>query len=69
MDNKLLIYREATQNIKHAILQSRYRAAENANIEMLNLYYGVGEYISVTCCAQANEVLNMKDNPNNTDEQ
>jgi len=47
MDNKLLIYREAAQNIKYAILQSRYRAAENANIEMLNLYYGVGEYISV----------------------
>ena len=47
MDNKLLVYREAAQNIKHAILQSRYSAAENANIEMLNLYYGVGEYISV----------------------
>ena len=47
MDNNLLAYREAALNIKHAILQSRYRAAENANAEMLNLYYGVGEYISV----------------------
>ena len=44
MDNNLLAYREAALNIKHAILQSRYRAAENANVEMLNLYYGVGEY-------------------------
>ena len=47
MDNNLLIYREAALNIKHAILQSRYRAAENANAEMLNLYYGIGEYVSV----------------------
>ena len=33
MDNNLLIYREATLSIKHAILQTRYRAAENANVE------------------------------------
>ena len=38
--------REAVQKIKGAILQSRYRVAESANAEMLNLYYGVGKYIS-----------------------
>jgi predicted nuclease of restriction endonuclease-like (RecB) superfamily len=45
-NNELLLYREAVQKIKNAILQSRYRTASNANAEMLNLYYGVGEYIS-----------------------
>jgi predicted nuclease of restriction endonuclease-like (RecB) superfamily len=46
-DNKdLLSYAEAAQKIKNAILQSRYRAAANANAEHLNLYYGVGKYIS-----------------------
>ena len=45
-DSELLIYREAMQKIKNAILQSRYRVASNANAEMLNLYYSVGEYIS-----------------------
>ena len=39
-------YREDVQRIKNAILQSRYRAAANANTEMLSLYYGVGRYIS-----------------------
>ena len=28
-------------------MQSRYRTAGNANKDMLGLYYGVGEYISV----------------------
>jgi len=46
INNELLIYREAVQKIKRAILQSRYRTASNANSELLNLYYGVGEYIS-----------------------
>ena len=46
LKNDLLAYREAVQEIKNAILQSRYRAAANANTEMLNLYYGVGSYIS-----------------------
>jgi predicted nuclease of restriction endonuclease-like (RecB) superfamily len=46
MDNNLLAYREAARIIKNAILQSRYRAAANSNTELLNLYYGVGEYIS-----------------------
>jgi predicted nuclease of restriction endonuclease-like (RecB) superfamily len=44
--NHLLAYREAVQNIKSTILQSRYRTAANANAELLNLYYGVGKYIS-----------------------
>ena len=47
MDNKLLMYREAAQKIKNAILQSRFRAAAQSNTELLNLYYGVGEYISI----------------------
>ena len=46
MNQDLLSYREAVQKIKSAILQSRYRVAESANAEMLNLYYGVGKYIS-----------------------
>jgi hypothetical protein len=46
INNELMTYREAVQRIKSAILQSRYRTASNANAEMLNLYYGVGEYIS-----------------------
>ncbi|MDR2910258.1 MAG: PDDEXK nuclease domain-containing protein [Bacteroidales bacterium] len=47
VDNIFLAYREAAQKIKSAILQSRYRTAANANAELLNLYYGVGEFISV----------------------
>jgi predicted nuclease of restriction endonuclease-like (RecB) superfamily len=49
MDNQkqdLLVYQEAAQIIKKAILQSRYRVAANANAESLGLYYGVGRYIS-----------------------
>ena len=42
----LLAYREDATKIKNAILKSRYRVAANANAEMLNLYYGVGQYIS-----------------------
>ena len=42
-----LIYREAVQTIKNAILQSRYRTASNANADMLSLYYDVGKYVSV----------------------
>ena len=40
------------QKIKKAILQSRYRVAANANAEILNLYYGVGEYISANTRAE-----------------
>ena len=49
MDNanhEILNYREAVQNIKSAIQQSRYQAAESANAGMLSLYYSVGKYIS-----------------------
>ena len=47
INQELLTYREAVKKIKSAILQSRYRSAQKANAEMLNLYYNVGKYISV----------------------
>ena len=47
MNQELLAYREAVLKIKDAIFESRYRVAANANAEMLNLYYIVGQYISV----------------------
>jgi len=40
------IYSDAIQEIKNAILKSRYRAAALANKELLSLYYGIGKYIS-----------------------
>jgi predicted nuclease of restriction endonuclease-like (RecB) superfamily len=43
----LFIYRDAVIRIKDTILQSRYRTAVNANVDILSLYYSVGEYISV----------------------
>ena len=46
-NNELMIYREAVQKIKNAIMQSRYRTASNANAELLSLYYSVGEYITI----------------------
>jgi predicted nuclease of restriction endonuclease-like (RecB) superfamily len=39
-------YTNAIQQIKAAILQSRYRAAKLVNREMLSLYYGIGKYVS-----------------------
>jgi hypothetical protein len=39
-------YRNATQEIKNAILRSRYHAAALANREMLSLYFQIGGYIS-----------------------
>jgi len=45
-NQEIRIYREAVLKIKNAILQSRYRAAENSNVELLMLYYSVGRYIS-----------------------
>jgi len=39
-------YSKAIQEIKSAILKSRYRAAALANRELLSLYYGIGKYIS-----------------------
>jgi len=46
-DNKMLIYHEAVQSIKRAILQCRYRTAENSNADFLKLCYGIGNYISI----------------------
>ena len=40
-------FAKEVQKIKNAILLSRYRSVSNANAELLNLYYGVGKYISV----------------------
>ena len=40
------IYADAVKETKNAILQSRYRAAQMANAEQLNLYYSVGKYVS-----------------------
>ncbi|MDR2585447.1 MAG: PDDEXK nuclease domain-containing protein [Prevotellaceae bacterium] len=48
MSEILKNYPEAIQAIKSAILKSRYRAAAMANRELLSLYYGIGEYISVS---------------------
>ena len=45
-NQEILNYRETVQKIKAAILQSRYRSAQNANTELLKLYYNVGRYIS-----------------------
>jgi hypothetical protein len=46
MDSDIMLCHEAVQKIKAAILQSRYRMAEHANLALLNLYYEVGRYIS-----------------------
>jgi len=46
MSEKIETYRDAAIRIKNAVLQSRYRAASSANAEQLNLYIGVGNYIS-----------------------
>ena len=39
-------YLKAVQQIKTAILQSRYEAAALANKELLKLYFGIGQYVS-----------------------
>jgi len=39
-------YTQAIQQIKTAILRSRYLAAKVVNREQLSLYYGIGKYIS-----------------------
>jgi predicted nuclease of restriction endonuclease-like (RecB) superfamily len=46
-NKSLLEYQDDVQVIKTAIIQSRTRTAVNANTDMLGLYYGVGEYISI----------------------
>jgi predicted nuclease of restriction endonuclease-like (RecB) superfamily len=43
---ELTIYRAAVAEIKNAILQSRYRATSNVNVEQLTLNYNVGRYVS-----------------------
>jgi predicted nuclease of restriction endonuclease-like (RecB) superfamily len=44
---EVVLYRDAVLEIKSAILQSRYRAAANANAEHLALKYNIGRYISL----------------------
>lgn len=44
--SELLKYNEAVLAIKNAILQSRYKAAQSANKENLQLYFGIGQYVS-----------------------
>jgi predicted nuclease of restriction endonuclease-like (RecB) superfamily len=39
-------YLQAVQQIKTAILRSRYEAAAFANKELLKLYFGIGQYVS-----------------------
>ena len=39
-------YLKAVQQIKTAILRSRYEAAAIANKELLKLYFGIGQYVS-----------------------
>jgi predicted nuclease of restriction endonuclease-like (RecB) superfamily len=39
-------YLQAVQQIKTAILRSRYEAATLANKELLKLYFGIGQYVS-----------------------
>jgi len=43
----IIKYNEAVRIIKNAILQSRYQAARFANKEQLQLYYDVGNYVSI----------------------
>lgn len=45
-NNELMTYRDAVKAIKSAILQSRYKSAENSNAEFLRLCYNIGAYIS-----------------------
>ena len=40
-------YDDAVKTIKLAILQSQYDAAKSVNEKQLQLYYGIGKYISV----------------------
>jgi len=44
---KLFKYSEAVRIIKSAILQSRYQAARLVNKEQLQIYYDVGNYVSI----------------------
>ena len=44
--NELSDYSHAVAVIKAAVEQSRYRALQAGNAEMLSLYYGIGKYVS-----------------------
>ena len=44
--NELSDYSHAVAIIKAAVEQSRYRALQAGNAEMLSLYYGIGKYVS-----------------------
>ena len=39
-------YEQAVTIIRQAIENSRYRALQAGNAELLSLYYGIGKYIS-----------------------
>ena len=39
--------KNAIYTIKTAFLQSQNRVAQNANQELLSLYYGIGKYVSI----------------------
>ena len=39
-------YNHAVAVIKSAVEQSRYRALQAGNAELLSLYYGIGRYVS-----------------------
>lgn len=45
-DLELSQYVSAVKEIKHAIVESRYRVARQVNKEVLSLYYWVGNYVS-----------------------
>lgn len=42
-----MIYDDAVNAIKSAILQSQYEAAKSVNEKQLSLYYSIGKYISL----------------------
>jgi len=46
-DNNILAYQNDVNKIKAAIVQSRYWTAANANLELLSLYYSVGDFVSL----------------------
>ena len=44
--NELSDYSHAVAVIKAAVEQSRYRALQAGNAELISLYYGIGKYVS-----------------------
>lgn len=47
MQNQHVLYRQAVEVIKSAILQSQYNAVKSVNANQLGLYFAVGRYISL----------------------